>query len=158
MVSLYNKKMEDTFLEWFRENEKRFAHAQFDDKQIAYAAWQKGSESNIETLNRKSREIHNKMIAKGHWDNEREIGTLLMLIVTELSEAFEAYREDRYANISKGVDAFKSHIKDTFEDEIADVFIRLFDLCGFLNIDIEKYIKLKLKYNEEREYRHGKSC
>lgn len=51
---------------------------------------------------------------------------------------------------------FGIHIKDTFEDEIADVFIRLFDFCGHRKIDIEKFIQLKMKYNESREKMHGK--
>jgi len=34
--------MEQEFLDWFEANEKRFAHGQFDDKQIAYSAWLEG--------------------------------------------------------------------------------------------------------------------
>ena len=68
---------------------------------------------------------------------------MLMLVVSELSEALEADRRGRYADISRldfilGENAvsteeqhfkikFEHHVKDTFEDEIADTFIRLFD-------------------------------
>ena len=31
--------MEKEFLEWYKANEKRFAHGQFSDKDIAYSAW-----------------------------------------------------------------------------------------------------------------------
>ena len=34
--------MEEEFDKWFDENEKRFAHGQFDDKQIAYSSWLEG--------------------------------------------------------------------------------------------------------------------
>jgi hypothetical protein len=34
--------MEKEFTDWFEANEKRFAHGQFDDKQIAYSAWLEG--------------------------------------------------------------------------------------------------------------------
>lgn len=34
--------MEKEFTEWFEANEKRFAHGQFDEKQIAYSAWLEG--------------------------------------------------------------------------------------------------------------------
>jgi len=34
--------MEKEFTEWFKANEKRFAHGQFDKKQIAYSAWLEG--------------------------------------------------------------------------------------------------------------------
>lgn len=80
---------------------------------------------------------------KGFWDEKRNLGEMLMLVVTELSEAMEAYRvEDR----------------ENFNEEIADTFIRLFDLCGGLKIDIEKEIKKKMVKNKNRPYKHGKIC
>lgn len=117
-------------------------------------------------LNKLSKEIHEYAQSKGFWDNPREIGTLLMLIVSELAEALEADRKVKYAlpkEFKKNVDLggnwqtnFELYIKDTFEDEIADTFIRLFDLCGAMNIDIEYHINQKLVYNASREYRHNK--
>lgn len=40
--------MENKFNEWFDANEKRFAHAQFSDRDIAYSAWmeEKGVNNN----------------------------------------------------------------------------------------------------------------
>ena len=58
--------------------------------------------------------------------------------------------------ISMCKSAFENTIKDTFEDEIADVFLRLMDLCGEYGIDIEKHIQLKAAYNETRPLKHGK--
>lgn len=52
--------------------------------------------------------------------------------------------------------SFERHIKDTFEDEIADAFLRLMDLCGEYDIDIETHIALKADYNKLRPYKHGK--
>lgn len=54
-------------------------------------------------------------------------------------------------------DAFERTIKDTFEDEIADAFLRLMDLCGAMNIDIEKHIRMKAEYNKLRPTKHGKA-
>lgn len=118
------------------------------------------------SLNKKSQEIHEYAKQKGFWDTPREMGTLLMLIVSELSEAMEADRKVKYARpkaFNTGIHlggnwqaCFEEYLKDTFEDEIADTFMRLFDLCGERNIDIEFYIEHKLKYNQTREYRHGK--
>lgn len=34
--------MEQEFTDWFEANETRFAHGQFDDKNIAYSAWIEG--------------------------------------------------------------------------------------------------------------------
>ena len=52
---------------------------------------------------------------------------------------------------------FEKHIKDTFEDEIADAFMRLMDLCGEYGIDIERHIMMKAMYNEMRPPKHGKA-
>lgn len=83
---------------------------------------------------------------KGFWEKERNVGEMLMLCVTELGEALEAHRTGRH-----GIER-----KDTFEDEIADTIIRLLDLCGGLNIDIEKQITWKLNFNEQRPKLHNK--
>jgi NTP pyrophosphatase (non-canonical NTP hydrolase) len=130
----------------------------------------------INGLNDLSKKIHEAAIRKGFWDTEREIGTLLMLCVSELSEALEADRKDRFANaerydkmvakvqdytredfkLEKEKFYFEENIKDTFEDEIADTVIRILDLCGSRGIDLERHIDLKLKYNANREKMHGK--
>ena len=38
------------------------------------------------------------------------------------------------------------YLKNTFEDELADVIIRVLDLCAFKGIDIESHIKAKMRY------------
>ncbi len=97
----------------------------------------------MSTVKELSQLCHKIAKKKGFWDEKRNIGEMLMLIVTELSEAMEAYRL---------VD------KENFNEEIADTFIRLFDLCGGLKIDIEKEIKKKMVKNKIRPYKHGKIC
>lgn len=91
------------------------------------------------------------------------ISSKLMLIVSELGEALESLRNRNLCKIERipntvetDTDMFLQFVKDTFEDEIADVFIRLFDLCGFMQIDIERHIKLKMNYNKSRPKLHGK--
>lgn len=91
-------------------------------------------------------ECHSTAREKGFWDQERNVGEALMLIVSELGEAIEAHRKGR----------FGIHEKDTFEDELADTAIRLFDLCGGLDIDLEKQISWKLSFNKTRDRLHGK--
>lgn len=120
-------------------------------------------------LNPVARAFHTRAKEKGFWDEKRETGTLLMLIVSELSEALEADRKKKlcertpeallnmYVTDEYFTEMFEKLVKDTFQDEIADVFIRLLDLCGKLNIDIDTHIKLKMKYNLSREYKHGKA-
>lgn len=52
---------------------------------------------------------------------------------------------------------FESKVKNTFEDELADVLIRVFDLCGWLGIDIQRHLELKMHYNAMREFKHGRN-
>ena len=67
----------------------------------------------------------------------------LMLVVTELSEAAEAVRHNDFEN---------------FKEELADAFIRLLDICGTLDIDIEAEIHKKMHKNQSRPLRHGTHC
>ena len=53
--------------------------------------------------------------------------------------------------------SFEMEVKSSFEDELADAIIRLLDLAGYKNIDIQKHIDLKLQYNKTRPHKHGKS-
>lgn len=112
-------------------------------------------------LNKLSQEIYQANKEKGFWDNERNIGELLMLITSELGEALEAHRKGKkcYPNVylrklHDGEDlksSYEDTIKGSFEEEIADAMIRLLDMCGGLNIDIDFHVQEKLKYNRTRE-------
>lgn len=86
----------------------------------------------------------------------------LMLMVSELGEALEFYRND---NEGQGIDKeviFKQEAPakpDGLWVELADVIIRVLDLAGAYNIDMEKLVKEKHEYNKTRPYRHGgKKC
>lgn len=113
-------------------------------------------------MNELALKIHENAVKHGFYDDKREIGTLLMLCVSELSEALEADRKGKHANPFNSIGSedfkgkFEQNFKDTFEDELADAIIRILDLCGYLKIDIEGHIQLKMKYNEMRENKHGK--
>jgi len=104
---------------------------------------------------------------KGAFINQK-----MMLIVSEISEMMEALRKTKRCEcnvelLEEILQQFEDqpqlfsmrfihHVKDTFEDELADVMIRLGDLIGKLDIDIEKHIDMKQKYNSLREKMHGK--
>ncbi len=64
----------------------------------------------------------------------------LMLIVTEVAEAAEAYRKDDEENLV---------------EELADVIIRTLDMAAYWDYDIDKAVKDKIEKNKTRSYRHG---
>ena len=119
-----------------------------------------------------SSEIHQNNVAKGFWEEKetKNVGEVLMLVVSELSEALEAHRKNKFSepferfnwfddwSEERSSDRinFQDYIKDSFEDEIADAVIRLFDLAEGFRIDLEKHIRMKLNYNKTRPYKHGK--
>lgn len=84
--------------------------------------------------------IHQNAVDHGWWDTTRPIPELLCLIHSEVSEALEAYRNRDFTN---------------FNEELADIAIRLFDMAGGLNLDLEAEILKKHEKNKGRPYRHG---
>ena len=117
-------------------------------------------------LNDSAKTILNNNIEKGFNNPNYNVGELLMLVTSELGEALESHRKGKfsdweffYNDASKigDIESFKLHIKDTFEDEIADAVLRLLDLSARLNIDLEKHINAKVEFNKTRPYLHGKN-
>ncbi len=109
---------------------------------------------NIKQLIKENYEIAK---SKGFYPKDSKIEDHLMGIVSELGEAYEAHRGGKFATIEESPfsfdtvienmedpdcdaviskDIFEVHVKDSFEDELADVFIRLFNLCGWLGMEL----------------------
>lgn len=128
-------------------------------------------------INQLAQQVHQNAKDKGFFDSEKNIGEMLCLIHSEVSECLEADRKDQYCDLDNenwNVDGrslredlkdfddvqflqtFKISVKDTFEDELADVVIRCMDLAAFKGIDLEAHIKAKMRYNSLREHKHGK--
>lgn len=91
-------------------------------------------------INQLCKQAYETAKSKGWHDEERETGTMLALIHSEVSEALEADRKGDTEN---------------FAEELADVCIRIFDLCGLKEIDLEKAIVSKMERNKSRSYKHG---
>ena len=66
-------------------------------------------------------EIHKVNVEKGFWEDRKNVGEVLMLIVSELGEALEAHRSNKHA----AVWAFDARAVDRTEpnDFVADVDI-----------------------------------
>jgi NTP pyrophosphatase (non-canonical NTP hydrolase) len=136
-------------------------------------------------LNELRDKIHENAKAKGFYEDEMKIRKeyglskkdivnlehafftqRIAIIHSELSEALEADRNNHYSSAYDGCfdengqfdkNYFERWIKSSLQDEFADVIIRTLDLCGYLEIDIEKHVELKMRYNETREYKHCKN-
>ena len=123
-------------------------------------------------INKQCKKQHRMMLEKGF--NGKNFAQDLMLIVSELSEALEADRKDKdvrklpahpekmlldrigYAEDDVWKSFFNSFIKDTIQDEIADALLRIMDLCGRYNIDIDTHVAIKSYYNSLRGNKHEK--
>ena len=137
--------------------------------------------SNQKRLQELGKQAHENSVSKGFWDKPRNMGEMLMLIVSEISEAMEAdrinnyhdfntrYRIDKDLSINGAkwafdiVDSnpeawnnwFEAEVKNSFEDELADAMIRIMDLAFSRGIDLEHHIQMKMRYNKTRPHMHG---
>lgn len=103
-------------------------------------------------LNQLAQNIHHWAKEKGFYDNSRTFGEYAALYHSEISEAFEEYRNGHQEDeIYYGDDGKPEGIPI----ELADAIIRILDSCAFYGIDIEEAIDMKMAYNERRPYRHG---
>lgn len=117
-------------------------------------------------INTISKQIHRNAVDKGFYESERNIGEMLALIHSEVSEALEADRSGKSTKVEVnglmelGDDEFKfqfeQQVKSTFEDELADILIRVMDLAGYKKVNLENHIAAKMRYNSLRVYKHGK--
>ena len=79
----------------------------------------------------------------GFHDEDLSFCHQMMLVIGEVGEMVEADRKSRRSSLGLFDDAmrskdfkycFETYVKDTLEDELADVCIRLFDMCGCFDI------------------------
>ena len=94
--------------------------------------------------NKLAEEAHENAVKHGFWETKVSNEHCLMLVITEIAEMVEAHRVCRKAKTAAYNDmpnkqiGFEKFIKNTMEDEMADIVIRLADLAGALGIDFTK--------------------
>ena len=74
---------------------------------------------------------------------KRNVGEMIALMHSELSEALEGDRKDRQSDHIEGFSGL--------EEEMADLLIRAFDFCGGLKLRIGDAFSAKMCYNRTRE-------
>jgi NTP pyrophosphatase (non-canonical NTP hydrolase) len=141
-----------------------------------------------QTIDGLVKQSYDNAASHGFWDASETPETIpskLMLIVSEISEALESYRDPRSDEMIKvpasivekliGQDADEEASDDYLEAwnalndiygkwilkprgldiELADALIRIFDLAGAKGIDLDAALVRKMEYNRGREKMHG---
>ena len=96
-----------------------------------------------------SKYVHNNAVEHGWWEEPREDGTLIALIMSEAAEALEALRK------GNGPDEHCPQFSGA-EVELADVVIRIMDMAEARGWDVAGAIVAKHEFNKTRPYKHGK--
>lgn len=134
--------------------------------------------------------VHNTAVAHGWWPQtpaetpetytyvaERNMGEMIALMHSELSEALESHRNSEpylwykhtdEASVPVARNGWSSHsVNDDgipgkpegIASEFADCIIRILDTCQKMNIPVAQALIDKHNYNLTRPYRHGgKTC
>ena len=124
-----------------------------DDELIHKAIFARGSHCEFASIfNAQARAIHENAVKHGWWEGgpeARNIGELIALVHSELSEALEAMRHGNPPD---------EHLPqfDNMTVELADAVIRIMDMASGLGLRLGEAIEAKHRYNIQREYKHGK--
>ncbi len=109
--------------------------------------------------NKLVKRAHGNAVAHGFWNKDYSHQHALMLVLTEISEMVESDRKNIIADVGSFEsmvkfeqnrkwyhvfmhhwtfpELFRLYIKDSIQDEMADVIIRLLDLAGAMSIDLD---------------------
>lgn len=124
-----------------------------------------------DTLMDIQRKVHVVALSKGWYDqNEPQPAERLLLMVTEVAEAYEELRngvpltEIYFRNKNTG-QTLHGGTPNDFEAgewkpegvpvELADTIVRILDFSGRHGLDMARALRLKHAYNMTRPYRHG---
>lgn len=101
---------------------------------------------NTEQLNALKNRAYKTAVAHGFHEEERPDAFWLGLVMSEMGEAINADQKGLRANVVRFVEdmelgnpfkeSFEAHIKDSLEDELADIVIRLFDFAGLRGYEL----------------------
>lgn len=117
----------------------------------------------MKTLNELANQAYEINVKKGYYKSPINIPEKLCLIHSEVTEALESDRKERYYPMTKAQklvlmgwtnesdfkERYKQTVKGSFEEEMADIIIRTISLCAHLKIDIDYHVNTKIRYNQD---------
>lgn len=109
-------------------------------------------------LNDLAFEAYSTAVAHGWWNDKRSFPEQLCLIHSEVSEALEEYRDGHPITwrLQPGVIGMGGRVGPKgVPVELADIIIRVLDICGRYDINIGNVVLEKMAYNSDRPHRHG---
>lgn len=99
--------------------------------------------------------------------SEYVFGAYVALAMSELGEALDAYRDKVWSATCHAIEPGQEHMYGCsgrphthpkpvgVGPEVADVLIRLLDICDIWDIDINSELSRVLEYGWTREFKHG---
>jgi hypothetical protein len=85
------------------------------------------------SVNGLQRVIHNTAVEKGWWETERNVGEVLALVHSEISEAWDEYKAHSFRSLKTRIENGKP---EGFHVELADAVIRLLDLFDVKGLEV----------------------
>lgn len=113
-------------------------------------------EINWEILNEIRDEAFSTVKGVGfHEEDEKfNLGDYLMNIHGEISELWESYRKNQLNEPCDKANKM-SYPLSCLEEEVADIVLRVGDLCGKLGVDLSRACRVKNEFNKTRPHRNG---
>ena len=126
-------------------------------------------------LNALAASINANARVHGFWDEPRNMGEMLMLMVSELAEALEEHRDGKPVVYYRHVPGCPVADHNVFgmegealacacvpkpegeASELVDCIIRCLDTLHSLGVDIDSLVADKMHYNAGRPYKHGRA-